>query len=117
MISAIHTALSGLSAFARQWHDSAHNLANINTDRFKRSETILVEAPNGGVLPILQKDNSPGPTVLRNSAQGLIEVELSNTDIGTELITGIVVQRAFEANIQTIKTADTMLGSLLDLRK
>jgi flagellar basal-body rod protein FlgC len=117
MISALHTTLSSLLAFARQLHSSAHNLANVNTDSFKRSETTLIEAPNGGVLPILQKDNSPGPTVLRNSPQGLIEVELSNTDIGTEIITSVIVQRAFEANIQTIKTADTMLGGLLDLRK
>lgn len=117
MISAIHTALSGLTAFVKQLNVSAHNLANVNTDGFKRSETSFVEAPNGGVLPVIQKDNSPGATVLKNSHQGLVPIEISNVDIGTELINQMIAQRGFEANLQTMKTADDMLGSILDTRK
>lgn len=117
MISALHTALSGLSAFMKQLNVSAHNLANVNTDGFKRSETTFTEAPSGGVLPIIQKDNSSGPTVLRNSSQGFVPIEISNVDIGTELVNQMIAQRGFEANLRTMKTADDILGSILDTRK
>jgi flagellar basal body rod protein FlgG len=45
MISAIHTALSGLTAFTKQIEVVAHNVANVNTDGFKKSKTEFVETP------------------------------------------------------------------------
>lgn len=117
MISAIHTALSGLSAFGKQLEVSAHNVANLNTDGFKSSRTEFVEVQDGGVLPVVQKDNSAGPTVLKDTAQGPRQVELSNVDLGQEAVSQIIAQRGFEANLRTLKTADAMLGSILDTRK
>ena len=117
MISAIHTALSGLASFGKQLDVSAHNIANVNTDGFKNSDTTFVEAPSGGVLPVVQKDNSPGPAVLKDTAQGSIQVELSNVDLGKETVSQIMAQRGFEANLRTVKTADDMLGSILDMKK
>jgi flagellar hook protein FlgE len=117
MISAIHTALSGLTAYAKQMEVSAHNVANVDTDAFKKSRTEFVEADAGGVLPVVQKDDSAGPAVLKNTAQGPAQVELSNVDLGEETVSQIVAQRGFEANLQTLKTADTMLGTILDMRK
>ena len=117
MISAIHTALSGLTSFGKPLDVSAHNVANINTDGFKKSETSFVESPGGDVLPVMQKDNSPGPAVLKDTSQGSIQVELSHVDLGEEAVNQILAQRGFEANLQTLKTADTMLGSLLDMKK
>lgn len=115
MISAIHTALSGLMAFAKQLDVSAHNLANLNTDGFKRSDTIFVEATNGGTLPVIRKDNSSGPTVLRTTSHGFTQVELSNVDIGTELVDQIIAQRGFEANLRTVRTTDELLGTVLNM--
>jgi flagellar basal body rod protein FlgC len=117
MISAIHTALSGLSAFGKQLDVSAHNVANVNTDGFKSSRTEFVEAQSGGVLPVVQKDNSAGPSVLKDTAEGPRQVELSNVDLGQEVASQIIAQRGFEANLRTLKTADTMLGSILDTKK
>lgn len=117
MISAIHTALSGLAAFAKQLEVSAHNVANVNTDGFKRSRTEFVEVETGGVLPVLQKDNTAGPTVLKDTGYGSVPVELSNADLGEEAVSLIVAQRGFEANLRTLKTADDMLGSILDTMK
>ncbi len=117
MISAIHTALSALTAYAKQLEASAHNTANANTDGFKKSDVHLVEAGTGGVLPVVQKDDSAGPAVLRDTSQGPAQVELSNTDLGEEIASQIVAQRGFEANLRTLKTADDMLGTILDTRK
>ncbi|MBI4180128.1 flagellar hook-basal body complex protein [bacterium] len=44
-------------------------------------------------------------------------VEGSNVDIATEMVDQIVNQRSFEANTKTIRTADEMLGTLLDLKQ
>jgi flagellar hook protein FlgE len=117
MISAIHTALSGLTAFAKQMEVSAHNVANVNTDEFKKSRTDLVELEACGVLPVVQKDNSAGPAALKDSSYGQTQVELSNVDLGEEAVNQIIAQRGFEANLRTLKTADDMLGSILDTKK
>ena len=117
MIAAVHTALSGLTAFAKQFEVSAHNVANVNTDGFKKSGTEFVEVQSGGVLPVVQKDDSAGPTVLKGTSHGPAQIELSNVDLGEETVSQIIAQLGFEANLRTLKTADQMLGSILDIRK
>jgi flagellar hook protein FlgE len=117
MISAIHTALSGLAAVGKQIEVVAHNVANVNTDGFKKSRTEFIEVQTGGVLPVVQKDEASGPTVLRDTGGNQFSVELSNVDIGEETVQQILAQRSFEANLQTIKTGDSLLGSILDLKK
>lgn len=117
MISAIHTALTGLTALGKQLEVVAHNIANVNTDGFKKFRTTFVEAPISGVLPVVDKDDSSGPTVLRDTGQNQLEIELSNTDLGEDLVQQMLAQRSFEANLHTIKAGDVLLGSILDLKK
>jgi flagellar hook protein FlgE len=117
MLSAIHTALSGLSAYAKQVEVTAHNVANVNTDGFKKSHTDFVSVETGGVLPVVRKDDSAGPTVLSDRGQGPTQVELSNVDLAEETVNQILAQRGFEANLNTLKTADDMLGTILDMKK
>lgn len=117
MISAIHTALSGLAAFGKQIEVVAHNVANLNTEGFKKSRTEFVEVQSGGVLPVVHKDDTSGPTVLRDTGGNPFLIELSNVDLGEESVQQIVAQRSFEANLQTIKTGNSLLGSILDLTK
>ena len=117
MISAIHSALSGLAAYAKQVEVTANNVANVNTDGFKNSHTEFVSVETGGVLPVVRKDDSAGPTVLSDRGQGPTQMELSNVDLGEETINQILAQREFEANIHTLQTADDMLGTVLDMKK
>lgn len=117
MISAIHTALSGLAAFGKQIEVVAHNVANLNTDGFKKSRTEFVQVQPGGVLPVVKKDNAAGPTILRDTGGGQIPIELSNVDLAEETVQQILAQRSFEANLQTLKAGDSLLGSILDLKK
>jgi flagellar basal-body rod protein FlgC len=117
MISAIHTALSALTAYAKQLEVSAHNTANVNTDGFKKSDVEFAEVGTGGVLPVVQKDESAGPAVLKDTRQGPAPVELSNVDLAEEAVTQMIAQRSFEANLRTLRTADDMLGSILDTKK
>ncbi len=117
MISAIHTASSGLTAVGKQVEVVANNVANVNTDGFKKSRTEFVEIPSGGVLPVVEKDDSSGPSVLRDTGGKQTMAELSNVDLGEEAVQQIVAQRSFEANLQTVRTGDALLGSILDIKK
>jgi flagellar basal-body rod protein FlgC len=117
MMSAIHSALSGLGAYAKQVEVSANNVANVNTDEFKKSHTELVSVETGGVLPVVRRDDSAGPTVLRDSGYGPILVELSNVDLGEEAVNQILAQRGFEANLHTLRTSDDLLGTILDIKR
>ncbi len=117
MISAINSALSGLTAFKRKIEVTSHNVANVNTDGFKMSRTDFVEVAGGGVQATVQKDNAPGPQVLKDTSQGPAQVELSNTDLGEEAVNLIIGQRGFEANLKVLQTTDQVLGSVLDIRK
>jgi flagellar basal-body rod protein FlgC len=117
MMPAIHTALSGMSAIGKALGVTAHNLANANTDRFKRSRTVFQEAAGGGVQALVVQDNSPGAEVLRDSSLGAASVELFNVDLGSESVDLMVAQRAFQANLKLLSTADQVLGSILDIRK
>jgi flagellar hook protein FlgE len=117
MIPAIHAALSGVFGFSKYIEVTAHNLANLNTDGFKKSRTELIALESGGVQPIVRKDKPAGPAALNSRGHSLAQLELSNVDLGEETVNRIIGQRGFEANLQVLKTADDMLGSLLDIKK
>ena len=117
MIGAIQSALSGINAFSTQVAVAAHNVANVTTDGFKKSRTELIAVESGGVRSSIQKDETAGPTILTNTGYGPAQLELSNVDLAEEAVNQILGQRGFEANIQTVKTADEMLGTILDIRK
>jgi len=117
MIGAIQSALSGLTAFSTQVAVTADNVANVTTDGFKKSRTELIAVESGGVRSAIQKDETAGPTILNNTGYGPAQLELSNVDLAEETINQIIGQRGFEATIQTIKIADEMLGTILDIKK
>jgi flagellar hook protein FlgE len=117
MLGAMYPAFTGMAAFATQIAVTANNLANVNTEEFKKSRAELVSLETGGVLPIVRKDDSAGPTVLSDRGHGASMVELSNVDLGEEAVNLIIGQRGFEANLQTFNTADQMLGTILDIKR
>jgi flagellar hook protein FlgE len=117
MLSAIHTVLSGLAAYAKHVEVTAHNVANVNTNGFKKSRTEFVAMETGGILPVIQKNESSGPAILNDMGYDPAQVELSNIDPGEETVNLIIGQRGFEANLHALKTADETLGRILDIKK
>jgi flagellar hook protein FlgE len=61
--------------------------------------------------PIVGVPNAGSMGQLRSSA-----VETSNTDLTAELVNMITAQRVYQANAQTIKTEDSILQTLVNLR-
>ncbi|HEU4852627.1 MAG TPA: flagellar hook protein FlgE [Telluria sp.] len=68
------------------------------------------ETSTSGV-PLLGTPNSGSLGVLQSSA-----VENSNVDLTAELVSMITAQRVYQANAQTIKTQDSVLQTLVNLR-
>jgi flagellar hook protein FlgE len=62
-------------------------------------------------IPQVGVPNSGGFGQLRSSS-----VEASNVDLTGELVNMITAQRVYQANAQTIKTEDSILQTLVNLR-
>ena len=79
-----------------QWmNTSANNVANVNTEGYNASRTTM---------------NAQNNTVVAQTSQ-----TQSQTDLAKEFTDQITIDKSFEANAQTIKAKDEMIGSLLDL--
>lgn len=114
MSIAFNTALSALRALDIKMDVNANNIANVNTDKFKKSRVNMQEAMPGGVQVTIQQINTPGVSLGANERTGE-EIESSNVNLGEEFVDQIITRYAFEANVLTVKTADEMQQTLLDL--
>ena len=116
MLSALSSALSGLSAFTKQLGVAAHNTANANTAGFKKSRVVLEETPpTQGVQARVDTINTPGPLLVTRTQEGDSLVEQSNVDIAEEAVSMILAKRAYQANLSTLKAEVERRGSLLDI--
>ncbi len=114
MISQLSTTLSAISAFSKKMNVTANNVANVNTDGFKKSRTTIGQGISGSIEAVVDQVNSPGP-VKQVSDNGVMrEVEGANVDLSEELGESVSTTTAYKANLKTIGIYDEMLGSLLD---
>ena len=98
----ISSNLSSINAHQTMLNNSAHNVANINTDKFIPSDT---------------KINNNGNSVIANTRKADdTGSSKSQTDFIKEIPDQIVSLRATEANVSAIRTNDEVLGSLLDMK-
>jgi flagellar hook protein FlgE len=114
MVSPIQSAVSAVNAFSVKMSVTANNVANVNTDGFKKSRVTLNEGRSGGVEADLSQVDSPGFTKQTADDGQLKEVESSNVDLAEEMTASISTQTGHKANLKAIKAHDEMLGTLLD---
>lgn len=114
MISALNSTVSALRAFVTKLGVTADNIANVNTDGFKKSRATLHEDQHGGVRVEISRDNSPGFRYDVFENDEVVEKETSNVDLAEEIPDLMMTKRAYQANLKTLETQDEMLGSLLD---
>jgi flagellar basal-body rod protein FlgC len=116
MISGIHSALSGLTAIQKKIESNANNVANVNTDGYKKTQVTLHELEPQGVEAVVQQIQTSGPMVYEQTSAGEALVEKSNVELGEELPNMMLGRRFFQANLKTVQIVDEMLGSLLDIK-
>lgn len=116
MIFPVSPALSALSAFNKRMDVTANNVANVNTNEFKKSRLNMTEGNNGGVTTSLQQIDTPGIPKEVTRSDGTTEMtESSNVDLAEEFTDMITTEAGYDANLKTVKTQDEMLGSLFDI--
>lgn len=94
---------------------TANNIANVNTEEFKKSRATMIEGVNGGVEVDVEKVNTPGHRYQELQGDQMVEKETSNVNLEEELPDLMVTQRTYEANLKVLQTRDKMLGSMLDI--
>ena len=115
MITHLSASISAITAFSKKMRVTANNIANVNTDGFKKSRTTLEEAPSGdGVRANVSVVNTPGYMKIVEQDDTLQEVETSNVDLAEEIPDTISTEVGYKANLKIIRTMDEMIGSLLD---
>ena len=92
---------------------SAANTANVETPDYSASRVVGVTQAGGGVSGVSVP--TYGPHAMRVE-EGGATTRLSNTDIVEEQATQLSSLRAFQANVTVLRTADEMLGELVNRR-
>ncbi len=115
MIDAASSGTAALKAFQKKMDVTANNVANVNTDEFKKSRVTMSEGSNGGVTATIDQVDSPGipKETVRNGEPAV--TESSNVDLAEELTEMITTETAYKANAKAVQTHDQMIGALLDL--
>jgi flagellar hook protein FlgE len=114
MPSAMGTALTALKAFDIKLDVNANNIANVNTNDFKKSRVDMQEATNGGVRVTISQIDTPGMEIDPNPRTGAPQ-QSSNVTLENEFVDQIVTRYSYTANTLTVKTADEMQKELMDI--
>ncbi len=87
-----------MQAAQTQLRASAHNVANLGTDGFRRQEVRQTPQSGGGVMAEVKRADNPGE------------------DLARDVVTQLAAKNAFLANLAVFKTSSKMAGVLLDER-
>lgn len=115
MIDGTYIALSALDGFSKYWAVVSNNVANINTDGYKKSRAILQEGQNGGVEVSIQKIDTPGSLIPHEECSRIQTKETSNVDLAEETVHMILSQRGHEANLKSLIAQDELRGTILEI--
>ena len=115
MIPAVNSTLSALQAYKKSMGVTANNIANVNTEEFKKSRATMKEGVNGSVEVEVSKVNTPGHRYQEIEGDQMVAKETSNVNLEEELPDLMITQRTYEANLKVLQTKDKMLGATLDI--
>jgi len=115
MIPFISSNLSALRAFGKKLSVIANNVANSESEGFKKSRAVLVEDPKNNVSVDISRVDTPGPLVDVKEDGKIVQKEMSNVDLAQEIPQSSLAQVFYRANLKAVKEADEMLGTLLDI--
>jgi len=116
MLSGIQAALSGLQAFTTKIDNNANNIANMNTNGFKKNRVVLSAQAPQGVKATIERVSTPGASVAEMTDQGYQMIEQSNVDLGEEMPDMLLNKHGYFANIKTLQATNQMIQSLLDIK-
>ncbi len=116
MISGYQSAVSALQAFGTRIHSTANNVANAQTEGYKKTRVTFASQQQNGVTTNVEKIEKPGPVLLEETQNGQELIEQSNVDLTNELPQMMLDVNYYKANLKTVQATDEMFGNLLDIK-
>ena len=98
----ISNNVSSIQAHQTMLNVNANNVANVNTDGFRPSDTRMSDDTNSVSANVRLADDNGS--------------DKSQTDLAKELPDQIIAQDAVAVNVSAIRTRDEMMGTLLDMK-
>ena len=92
------TSLSGMRVAQAALDASAHNIANLATQGFRRAGVVVSDSAAGGAIASPNQATHP-----RHAVE-------------SDMVDQLVAKNLFLANLAVFKTGDQLLGTLLDIR-
>ncbi len=110
-----NSTVSSIRAHERKLGVTANNVANVNTNGFKRERAVLQEGANGDVRVRVRREDTPTPTdPLAPDVPG-VEKALSNVDLADEMPGLVTTSVGYKVNLQVVRAREDMIGNLLDI--
>ena len=108
-----NAAVSSIRAHERKLGVTAHNVANVNTNGFKRERAILQEGTSGDVRVRVRREDTPTPADPLAPDAPEVERSLSNVDLADEMHVVVTTDHALILVVVDLDTiAAVLLGSL-----
>lgn len=108
--SALNSFATGLALQERRLSAAARNIANLTTAGYKATSVIGQTTADGGVTSRVVSAGGAGTSSVGGSSAA------STTNLVDDTATQITARAAVKAQASGVRTADKMLGYLIDVR-
>lgn len=111
MSLSFNSSISGIQAATVMLNTFAHNIANSNTDGYKKQRVNLSGDHGNGVIVDITESTETGPLYKNNKGD---TVEASNVNYIEEVVTQIKARHLFSANAAVLKHANETQETIID---
>jgi len=111
-----YSSIAGINAFLKKMDVAANNVANINTDNYKRRIAHISQDKKG--LPEIDITIDKTPGIEKPRKPGEPEGpprEMSNVNYAEEAVSMIEAKIGVKANVKALQTEGEILASLVDI--
>ena len=115
MMQTINSNLAALKAYGKKMEVHANNVANLNSEGFRKSRTIITEGPGQSVSVSTERIDSPIRAVPDTDDVQTVQMDSNNVDLAEEIVGVEIAQTGYDANLALIKAEDEMVGTALDI--
>jgi flagellar hook protein FlgE len=112
--TAFDISASGIQAAAVKMQASANNVANANTSGYQAQRVDLVERPGGVEARSGSVDAPNRADAAADAGRASPVPPPSNVNLADEMVSAVANENFYQANLQALKAADDMMGTLLD---
>ena len=112
MSLSFNSSISGIRAATVMLNTSANNIANSNTDGYKKQQVNLRGDHDSGVIVDITERTEAGPLYKNNKGD---TVEASNVNYIEEIVTQIQARHLFSANAAVLKHAKEAQETIIDI--